>query len=73
LSIDLIKPILVLLDIYKISDQLQVISNEGSIQNGTIMNIQLIKSQGYYAPLTQSGKLVVDGIVVSNYATVTNH
>ncbi len=57
----------------KIGDQLQMISNEGFIQNGTIRNIQLIKSQGYYAPLTRSGKLVVDGIVVSNYATVANH
>jgi hypothetical protein len=57
----------------KIGDQLQVISKDGYIQAGSIMNIKLIKSQGFYAPLTRSGKLVVDGIVVSNYAIVANH
>jgi hypothetical protein len=57
----------------KIGDQLQVISNDGLIQNGNIIHIQLIESQGYYAPLTPSGKLVVNGIVVSNYAIVANH
>lgn len=56
-----------------IGDQLQVISKDGSIQPGNIINIQLIKSQGFYAPLTRCGKLVVDGIIVSNYATVANH
>ncbi|CAF3455878.1 unnamed protein product [Rotaria sp. Silwood1] len=57
----------------KIGDQLQVITKDGYKQAGSIINIQLIKSQGFYAPLTLSGKLVVDGIVVSNYATVANH
>ncbi|CAF1233811.1 unnamed protein product [Adineta steineri] len=58
----------------KIGDQLQIISKDGSsIQAGSIINIKLIKSQGYYAPLTPCGKLIVDGIIVSNYATVANH
>ncbi len=57
----------------RIGEQLQVISKDGCIQAGIIMNIELIKSRGFYAPLTRSGKLVVDGIVVSNYATVANH
>jgi hypothetical protein len=57
----------------KIGDQLQIISKHGLIQAGSILDIRLIKSQGFYAPLTRSGKLVVDGIVVSNYATVANH
>jgi len=57
----------------KIGDQLQMISKDGSKQAGSIIDISLIKSQGFYAPLTHSGKLVVDGVVVSNYATVANH
>jgi hypothetical protein len=57
----------------KIGDRLQMIFNNGSKQGASIMDIKLIKSQGYYAPLTYSGKLVVDGIVVSNYATIANH
>jgi len=57
----------------KIGDQLQILSKHGLIQAGSIIDIRLIKSQGFYAPLTRSGKLVVDGIVVSNYATVANH
>jgi hypothetical protein len=57
----------------RIGDQLQIISKYGYIQPGTVMNIKLVKAQGFYAPLTRSGKLVVDGVVVSNYATVSNH
>ncbi|CAF1226243.1 unnamed protein product [Rotaria sp. Silwood1] len=57
----------------KIGDQLQMISKNGTKQSGSIIDIRLIKSQGFYAPLTLSGKLVVDGIVVSNYAVVANH
>ncbi|CAF3533153.1 unnamed protein product [Adineta steineri] len=57
----------------KIGDQLQVISNDGISQAGSIVDIRLIKSQGFYAPLTHSGKLIVDGILVSNYAVVANH
>ncbi len=57
----------------KLGDQLQVVARAGAMEAGAVINIQLIKSQGYYAPLTASGKLIVDGIVVSNYATVANH
>ena len=56
-----------------IGDQLQMISNNGSKQAASIKDIRIIKSQGFYAPLTYSGKLVVDGILVSNYATVASH
>lgn len=57
----------------KVGDQLESISKDNIKQAGTIIDIALIKSQGFYAPLTRSGKLVVDGIVVSNYAVVANH
>jgi len=57
----------------KTGDQLQIISQAGLKQAGIIRNIKLIQSQGFYAPLTASGKLVVNDIVVSNYASVSNH
>lgn len=57
----------------KIGDQLQMISKDGMKYAGSIVDIKLMKSQGFYAPLTPSGKLVVDGVLVSNYATVANH
>lgn len=57
----------------KLGDQLQMISTDGLKQAGSVVDIRLIRSQGFYAPLTPSGKLVVDGILVSNYATVANH
>lgn len=50
--------------IIKIHDQLQIISKDGAKQAGSIIDIRLIKSQGFYAPLTYSGKLVVDSILV---------
>lgn len=57
----------------KVGDQLQVISKDGIKQVGSIKNIHLVKSRGFYAPLTRSGRLVVNGIAVSNYAIVPNH
>ncbi|UJR09160.1 hypothetical protein I4U23_013408 [Adineta vaga] len=57
----------------EVGDQLQIISKDSTYQAGTIIDIRLIKSQGFYAPLTRSGKLFVDGILVSNYALVANH
>jgi len=50
--------------IIKIHDQLQIISKDGAKQAGSIIDIRLIKSQGFHAPLTYSGKLVVDSILV---------
>ncbi|CAF3519465.1 unnamed protein product [Rotaria sp. Silwood1] len=56
-----------------IYDYLKITIDNNFEQPLIISNIRLIKSQGFYAPLTLSGKLVVDGIVVSNYAVVANH
>ena len=55
-----------------VGDRVQFIDND-KIVPGEIIDIQLTKQQGYYAPLTTSGTIVVNGVVASNYATVSNH
>ncbi|CAF3709741.1 unnamed protein product [Rotaria sp. Silwood1] len=57
---------------FRLGDRVQFIDNN-EIVPGEILSIQLTKEQGYYAPLTPSGTIVVNGIVASNYATVSNH
>ena len=57
---------------FHIGDRLQLIENN-QIVAGEIVSIQSTRQQGYYAPLTPSGTIVIDGIVASNYATVSNH
>ncbi|PRD38478.1 UNVERIFIED_CONTAM: dhh-b [Trichonephila clavipes] len=39
----------------------------------TVTNVSLLTLKGVYAPLTESGTIVVDGIWVSCYAEVTSH
>ena len=43
------------------------------VVRGEILRIQLTKQQGFYAPLTPSGTIVINGVLASNYATVSNH
>lgn len=57
---------------FRISDRVQLIENNQIVQ-GEIIDIRLTKQQGFYAPLTPSGTIVVNGILSSNYATVSNH
>ncbi|CAM4832635.1 unnamed protein product [Rotaria magnacalcarata] len=57
---------------FRIGERVQVIHNNQIIP-GEIISIQLTKQQGYYAPLTESGTIVVNGVLASNYATVSNH
>jgi hypothetical protein len=57
---------------FRAGDRVQFIYNNQIIPS-EIINIRLTKEQGYYAPLTPSGTIVVDGVVASNYATVSNH
>lgn len=57
---------------FHVGDQVQFIHNNKIIP-GEIMNIRLTKEEGYYAPLTPSGKIVIDAVVASNYAKVNNH
>ncbi|CAF0856523.1 unnamed protein product [Adineta steineri] len=57
---------------FHVGDRVQFIDNN-EIVPGEIVNIELTKQEGYYAPLTSSGTIVVNGVVASNYATVSNH
>ncbi|CAF1071505.1 unnamed protein product [Rotaria sp. Silwood1] len=38
-----------------------------------IRNIDLTTEEGYYAPLTPSGTIIIDNVLVSNFASVNNH
>ena len=57
---------------FHVGDRLQFIE-QNEIVPGEIISIEMTKQQGYYAPLTPSGTIVVNGVVASNYATVSNH
>lgn len=56
----------------RVGDRVQLIE-KSDIVPGLIVDIHPTKQQGYYAPLTPSGTIVIDGVVASNYATVSNH
>ncbi|CAF1429947.1 unnamed protein product [Rotaria sp. Silwood1] len=57
---------------FRVGDQVQFIEN-AQIIPGEIVSIRLSKQKGFYAPLTPSGTIVVNGVLASNYATVSNH
>ncbi|UJR06741.1 hypothetical protein I4U23_011030 [Adineta vaga] len=57
---------------FRIGDQMKLVHHY-QIVPGKVTNIRLMKREGYYAPMTPSGKIVVDGVLASNYATVSNH
>ncbi|CAF3852651.1 unnamed protein product [Rotaria sp. Silwood1] len=55
-----------------LDDHIQyVYKNE--IISAKIKNIYLTIQEGYYAPLTPSGTIIIDNVLVSNYASVHNH
>jgi len=57
---------------FHVGDRVQLIHNS-QIVSGEIIRVELTKQQGFYAPLTKSGTIVVNGVLASNYATVSNH
>jgi hypothetical protein len=57
---------------FRIGDRVQLVEN-AQIVPGKIIGIRQIKQKGFYAPLTPSGTIVVDGVLCSNYALVENH
>ncbi|UJR18075.1 hypothetical protein I4U23_004975 [Adineta vaga] len=57
---------------FHVGDRVQFIDNHQLVP-AEILSMKLTKAQGYYAPLTPSGTIIVNGVVSSNYATVSNH
>ena len=57
---------------FHVGDRLQFIENKKIIP-GLIISIDKAKQEGYYAPLTPSGTIIINDIVASNYATISNH
>jgi hypothetical protein len=57
---------------FRVGDRVQFVE-KAQIIPGEIIRIRLTQQKGYYAPLTPSGTIVVDGVLASNYATVSNH
>ncbi|CAF4473722.1 unnamed protein product, partial [Didymodactylos carnosus] len=56
----------------KVGDDLQIVA-DNKLSYGKVVDIKLRKSEGFYAPLTSSGKVVIDNVVASNYADINNH
>lgn len=54
----------------EIGDNLQVQGDEG-MQFAKVESVQRVSKTGLYAPLTMSGRLIVDGILVSSFALHT--
>ena len=55
-----------------VGDRVHALSHN-QLRPSTIRSIHLVREQGFYAPLTPSGTIVVDNVLASNYATVSNH
>ena len=56
-------------DSIQVGDKLQIAEADG---DSTVKSIKPLTKKGLYAPLTPSGKIVVDGIVASTYVALKN-
>ena len=56
----------------QVGDHLQLVDNNQVIPS-EVISIEPVVSQGFSAPLTRSGTIVVNGIIASNYAEARNH
>ena len=56
----------------KVGQMLALVDGD-QIVPGEVIAVERILSQGFYAPLTPSGTIVVGGFVASNYAEIRNH
>jgi len=61
------EPTLVLASSVVVGDVLLVTTDAG-VKPSTISGLRMVKDRGIYAPLTFSGRLAVNGVVVSSYA-----
>ncbi|UJR07516.1 hypothetical protein I4U23_011805 [Adineta vaga] len=56
----------------KLGDQFYVFIND-HLESSPVVNITIELKQGYFAPLTMTGTILVNNIYASCYASVTNH
>lgn len=56
----------------KVGQWLQFVDGD-QIVPGEVINVERIVSQGFFAPLTRSGTIVISGLVASNYAEIHDH
>ncbi|CAM4769482.1 unnamed protein product [Rotaria magnacalcarata] len=57
---------------FRLGDRVQMLHND-QILPSEVIKVKLTKRQGFYAPLTKSGIIVVNRMFSSNYATVSNY
>ena len=50
-----------------------VIDEEGALIEDRVSNVTDVIKQGYMAPLTEEGTLIVNGVAASCYATINSH
>jgi hedgehog protein len=50
-----------------------VMNENGVLMSETIANVSDVVKQGYVAPLTEEGTLIVNNVAASCYATINNH
>lgn len=54
-------------------DYILTIEDNRGLQPSKVVSISLEERMGVYAPLTEHGNLFVDGVLVSNYASIEDH
>ncbi|VDP34419.1 unnamed protein product [Soboliphyme baturini] len=57
----------------RVGECLATVTDDGLIQTAQILNITYERKTGVYSPLTQSGTIVVNDVVVSCYSSIENH